>query len=255
VRDEESQGRPDEVRRRELPRVAFYGDSTAVRLAVAFDNWARYESDPTVPAVRGVAELGCGLMRQGAMRYQGRVVNRPQKCKPREENWARTLERHEPDLIVVSYGPWEVPDRKLPGQKRWRALGDEAVDAYLRRELRGALDLLTRNGALVVWLTHPTIATRVRGTGKPPREPFSESDPARMARLNELILEAAERDPENVKVLDLQAYMRGLPGGEMDTSYRRDGVHLTPEGSARVVQDWLAAELLRVYRGEAATGG
>ena len=157
---------------------------------------------------------------------------------------------------MVSYGPWEVPDRLLPRQKTWQALGDEAVDAYLRRELSNALEILTRDGTLVVWLTYPAIETRVRGTQRLPPEPFSESDPARMARLNELIREAAELHPESVRVADLQSYMRGLPGGEMDASYRRDGVHLTPLGSARVVKDWLAAEILRIYRETApATGG
>jgi hypothetical protein len=135
-------------------------------------------------------------------------------------------------------------------------LGDEEIDANLRREMRSALDLFAESDALVVWLTHPAIATRVRGSGKLPKEPFPESDPERMERFNQTVRKMAASRPGKVHVLDLQAYMRGLPGGEMDPDYRRDGVHLTPMGSARVVKDWLAAELLRVYREERPpTGG
>ena len=57
--------------------------------------------------------------------------------------------------------------------------------------------------------------------------------------------------PGSARVVDLASYMRTLPGGELDTDYRPDGVHLTNEASAKLAKDWLADEVLRVYRDSA----
>ncbi len=123
------------------------------------------------------------------------------------------------------------------------------MDDYLRQEMLSAVDLLTTDGTLVVWLTHPPIRNLDRG--RVPETPFPEWDPARMKRFNALVFELETQRPGQVRAIDLAAYMRELPMGEFDPNYRPDGVHLTPEGAANIAEAWLGEELLRVYREQA----
>jgi hypothetical protein len=72
-----------------------------------------------------------------------------------------------------------------------------------------------------------------------------------MVRFNEIVFELEDLRPGKVRVVDLAGYMRSLPGGEMDPSYRGDGVHFGRRSAQKVARDWLGSELLRVYRDEA----
>ena len=81
-----------------------------------------------------------------------------------------------------------------------------------------------------------------------PRAPYPESDPARMERLNQLILELETLRTGIVRVVDLAGYMRTLPDGEMDPNYRPDGTHFTLEGAGRIWTEWLGTEIVRIYR-------
>jgi peptidoglycan/LPS O-acetylase OafA/YrhL len=231
---------------RAKPRVAFYGDSTALFLGLGF----QYYMDNKKGLIRtrsGVAEPGCGLARLGIYRCRGRELTRPNHCKERDVAWKEAIKRGRPDLTVAFEGPWDVCDRKLPGDDQWRAPGDPILDGYLRKELLSASDILLSDGAMVIWLTHPDIEQRELG-GKVPEKPFPESNPARMDRLNELIQELEKLRPGRLKVVDLAKHMRDLPGGELDPTYRPDGTHFTLAGALRISGNWLGAEILRVYR-------
>jgi hypothetical protein len=56
--------------------------------------------------------------------------------------------------------------------------------------------------------------------------PFAEEDPARVARLNQLIGQVVASHPGTYQ-LDLRTYMRDRPGGELDLAWRPDGFHWT----------------------------
>jgi peptidoglycan/LPS O-acetylase OafA/YrhL len=236
-------------RTREAPRIAFFGDSTAVVLeaSLLYD----LESTGRARPSPGLAELGCGIMRDGLLRWRRREASRPKRCEDDDAAWRERIARARPDMAVVSVGPWDVTDRKLPGDERWRHVGDPVLDAYLRKEMLWAVDTLSSDGALVVWITSPVIEIRKKGTGRPPDPPFAASDPARMARFNEMIFELPERRPGRVVVIDLAAHMLTRPYGPFDPDYRPDGVHLSLLGALRVSREWLGDELLRVYREQA----
>ena len=230
----------------EVPRVAVFGDSTGFAIAVPL--LFHLESTGMGRAGLSVAELGCGLMRKGVYRVRKRKRTRPEHCVDRDEAWAEAIARSNPEIAVVSEGPWEVADRKLPDDEQWRHLGDPVLDAYLREEILGAVDLLAARGTLVIWLTSPDVELRSRYSGRPPNPPYPGSDPARMARFNELVTELPALRPGRVRVVDLAAYMRARPNGSLDPDYRSDGVHLSGEGGLRLAREWLADELMRVYR-------
>jgi hypothetical protein len=73
--------------------------------------------------------------------------------------------------------------------------------------------------------------------------------------LNQLIRGLETLRPGKVRVVDLAAYKRILPGGEMSAAYRPDGTHLTIEGAVKLAYEWLGNEILRVYREESARRG
>jgi hypothetical protein len=229
-----------------LPRFSVYGDSTAAALNVGLQFWLDQRN--TGRARTGLAELGCGLLREGTYRFRGGAHMRPEHCQKRTSAWRDSLRRDQPDMALVLFGTWEVCDRKLPGEDAWRQLGDPVLDDQLRREMLDVVDLLSENGTLVVWLTHPTIEVRELAGGNAPATPYPESDPARMARFNELVLELPEARPGKVRILDLAAYLRTLPGGDLDPDYRPDGIHYSAEGTLRLAHDWLEAEVNRLYR-------
>ncbi len=233
----------------ELQRAAVYGDSTALMIGMGLDTWLMAREG--VRARGGVGELGCGLARKGTYRFQRREYQRRKQCGDRDVTWAEDIQRGRPDFVIVLVGPWEVCDRKLPGDDTWRHPGDPVLDAYLRQEMLSVVDLLSSEGALVLWLTHPAIQVHKPSSLQLPKTPYPESDPARMARLDELIFELEKLRPGIVRVIDLAGYMRTLPGGEMDPSYRPDGTHLSIEGASKLWNDWLGAEVLRVYHDEA----
>jgi peptidoglycan/LPS O-acetylase OafA/YrhL len=230
----------------EVPRVAVFGDSTG--FAIAIPLLFHLESTGMGRASLSVAELGCGLMRKGIYRVRKRKLTRPEHCVDRDEAWAEAIARGNPDIAVVSEGPWEVGDRKLPDDEQWRHVGDPVLDAYLRQEMLGAVDLLAARGTRVIWLTSPDIELRQTHTGRPPNPPYPGSDPARMARFNELVSELPTLRPGLVRVVDLAAYMRARPNGPLDPDYRPDGTHLSGEGGLKLAREWLADELMRVYR-------
>jgi hypothetical protein len=230
----------------DLQRAAVYGDSAALMIGMGLDTWLMARDG--VRARGGVSQLGCALARKGTYRFRGKEWQRRKQCGDRDVTWAESIQRARPDFAVVLVGPWEVCDRKLPGDDTWRHPGNPVLDAYLQQEMLSVVDLLSSGGALVIWLTHPSIQVL---SEKPPKTPYPESDPARMARLNELIFKLEKLRPGIVRVVDLAGYMRTLPAGEMDPSYRPDGTHLHIEGAIKVWNDWLGAEVLRVYHDEA----
>ena len=163
-----------------------------------------------------------------------------------DDHLTQAVDNGQPDLAVIQIGPWEVAERKLPGDDTWRTIGDPVYDDFLRNEMLEAIDVLSAHGATVVWLTAPLINPGVDGDAISLRG--DAADPSRMIRLNELITEAgaAER-PDQAVVIDLAAHVYDLGEEEEDIRLRPDGVHFSIEAAAEVTYDWLGPALLEVY--------
>jgi peptidoglycan/LPS O-acetylase OafA/YrhL len=231
------------------------GDSTMLRTALGLTEWGR--ANKRLVLNGGSADVGCGIGRGGEVEYQGRV----QPLEPNCQRWAdrvveelgKARDRYgRVDFAVVQTGPWDVADRRLEGDDRWRSIGDPTYDAYLRSELEAANDLLVGQGVTVVWLTAPHVDTG-KEMQPPPSEPLPESDPARMDALNDMIRSLADAR-EGVVVVDLAGHLADLPADE-DAHLRPDGVHFTPETAVEVAQDWLGEELHAATTRERAPGG
>ncbi len=230
-------------------RVLVAGDAMADDLAGGLVRWAEaYDTlgvqVATLP-VCGTARLGDRLDTVGP----GPV---PDSCNAWEEKYGLALMDHYPGVVLVSVGLWDLTDRALPGWGGYRSPGDPDFDTYLRDEMGRAADALHATGARVLWLTvPPVIPVAPADPAAAPAAVTVAADPARAARVNELIREmAATRD--FVDVVDLAAFaaapegLGGVEGGLLPAA------RLSVPGADAVAQ-WLAPGLVSIGRsGESA---
>lgn len=227
------------------------GDSTMFRTTWGLSLWGDRTGE--VEMLSGGGGIGCGLTRGGERRYMGEVSDANVGC---DDDWDEVLrdaarERFDRyghvDFAFIQTGPWDVTDRRLDGDDTWRAPGDPVFDEFLREELSLVTDVLLEEGVPVVWATAPHLDV---GRMQQPRpdEPYPESDPARIDRLNEIIREVADQR-EGAVVVDLAGYLASLPGGEMDPRLRPDGVHFELD-TAEEIAEWLGPEVMRAITRE-----
>jgi peptidoglycan/LPS O-acetylase OafA/YrhL len=223
------------------PRVAMFGDSTALMTGLGLSSWMQVTGEAL--GAGGHSPLGCGIGRGGELRTSPYdTVATTAECDAWADRWAQARVEGQPDMAVVQVGPWDVADRRLPGDDTWRAPGDAVYDDFLRSEMVEAIDVLSADGALVVWVTSPAIGPGESGNEIERRG--SASDPARMARFNELMREAAAERPEDAIVVDLAEYLTGRPD---DVRLRPDGVHFSWATAEEVARDWLGPTLVRLF--------
>lgn len=155
------------------------------------------------------------------------------------------MAEHRPDVVMLFSSVWQVVDRQLPGDTKYRHMGDELLDRYILSELLNAVDLLASDGATVVLLTSPHIESgREKGYTDLP-----ESDPQRMDRMNEITRQAVELRPGVAKLIDLQTWLASQDGREMDATRRPDGIHFTDAESISIA-GWLGPQLVAIGRGQ-----
>lgn len=223
------------------PRVAFFGDSTALMTAVGLADWAT--ATGRMQFILGRTPLGCSISRGGEVRFQGGEGPTKAECDEWAQSWDSTLTASPVDIAIVQEGPWEVADRRLPGDTTWRGLGDPVLDDYVRQELLAAVDLLQRHVKVIVWLTSPKIETD-RAFPNPPPTPWPENDPTRMERYNQIVRDVAAVRPI-VHIVELGAHLASLPGGELDNGLRPDGIHFGNDTS-KVIAPWIGEQVLAI---------
>ena len=148
------------------------------------------------------------------------------------------MRKDDPDVAVILLDRWELMDRKLDG--RYQHVGQPDYDAYLRKELDLAIDIVTERGALPVILTAPY----TRRAERPDGGLWPEDQPQRVDAWNALLREAAERHA--AVVIDLNR--RVCPDGEFawragGVRIRSDGLHFTPAGVRNYIAPWLLPQL------------
>ncbi len=227
-----------------VPRVDVFGDSTALRTAYGLPGWGMRTA--RLSAVIAQTRLGCSLARGGVINTYGRTHASGDDCDAWPQRWGSAVGESRPDAVLLQIGPWDVSDRKRPGRSNFEHVGQPDYDAFLKREMHLAVDVLSSTGAQVLWLTSPTIDLQ-RAVVPRPLEALSASDPDRMARLNVLIHEVAAERPDVVEVIDLATYLRSSSGGELDSSLRPDGVHLSEAASVELAS-WLGPRVIEALR-------
>jgi peptidoglycan/LPS O-acetylase OafA/YrhL len=220
-------------------RVLLVGDSLALTLVNGFSRWnATYGTLDLL----NVSWVGCSLTHDGRIKGLNTVRTFPPDCKKARDGWPKRVQDFKPDVVVVLSCLFDVSDHRLPGDSTWRPPGDPMVDNYLRSVMSDDVDTLSAGGATVTFLScphlDPKFSTNLKGMAK---GPYAESDPARVDRLNQLMLDVAATKPA-MTVLDLGKYVRSLPGSEFDPARRPDGVHWSDSGSDEVIS-WLMPQV------------
>lgn len=226
-------------------RTLVVGDSVALNVGYGLELWRQAEPGRDLVVGNG-GQLGCAVARGGSYRYLNEVNTLGERCNWAAESlWPRMVASVDPDVAVIVSGIWEVADRLLPGDTKWRHVGDPVFDHHYLSELLSAIDFLGAGGATVVLVTYPHIqAGRDQGFTDLP-----ESDPTRIDRLNALTTRAAALRPGVARVVDFQAWLASTPGGELDLAKRSDGVHFE-DAWAPNIGAWLGPQLITMGRGE-----
>lgn len=227
-----------------LFRVSLFGDSTAFELS----GMLKWTGVPFgLEFVGGKAQIGCSLIDRGTvLTWMGEHRLR-EECSGWLASWPDVVEEHRPDVAVVLVGPWEVRDRRLPGQSRIRAFGDQIFDAEFRIAVETAIRLLRRNGVKVVWLTFPRLQFAAVRNGVEHQSEIHASDPARIRRMNAIITEVAREHSDQVRIVDFAAFMEAWPGGPLAPGVRPDGVHFAAEVREPIAR-WIAEEVAGAAR-------
>ena len=222
--------RPLSVPQQNGPRmhtVSVFGDSVA---------WTMMRYLPPTPGIKFVdnTTIGCGIVRGGPYRYQGRTLDQKPECDAWPDRWAQRIGYDRPDVVLLIIGRWETIDRVNEGH--WTHIGDPAFDQYLTGELRRGLDILASTGARLVVTTEPY---NRRGE-EPDGSLYPEDDPDRVDEWNALLRRVIGNRP-NVEVLDLNKKL--CPGGYYTAKVngvqmRADGVHPTPQ-AVKWLTPWL----------------
>jgi peptidoglycan/LPS O-acetylase OafA/YrhL len=231
------------------PRLAAFGDSTALQTSWGIANYMRDSKQGVY--VNGFAGLGCSVIRTDQRRTPGiGVENSDKTCNDWENIWKQKIDENQPNIALVQVGPWEIVDRKLPGDDQWRGPGDPKFDDYLFSEMTKAVDVLSSDGAIVVWLTSPPPGSESN------QRPTNSYDPVqRMARFDDLVKKLPDARPGKVTIVDL-AEWESQQTPEEDARLRPDGVHFhTPQAggadtSTEVAEKYLGPAILDAWRAQ-----
>jgi len=222
-----------------VPRVAVFGDSVALSLALVLAAWEKETG--RIFGVDGVTELGCGIGRGGDRRFQG-VQPLKGPCEEWPQKWGAAVAQGRPDLAVVTAGQWELVDRRLDGSSTWTHVGEPAYDAYLQSELLAATDVLSSSGAVVVWLTLAPYSDELQSKGT--RDQRRSHLPERVERLNEIIRAVVAARPATARLVDLGGWMAPRRN---DTAFRDDGSHYDWAPDDPVASEFLGPQLVATW--------
>jgi peptidoglycan/LPS O-acetylase OafA/YrhL len=218
-------------------RIVVAGDSTAEATGIGLVQWAA--ANPALAQVGMAAEPGCGFVRGGEQLVLDWIPV-PERCDDwLDEELLATVTATQPDVVMLMTTSWDVLDR------RWTETGSTALgplDAPFADRLTADFDsiserLLDAGAAGVVWVRQP-----VPDVYWSPETQVQE-DPARHAALYAAMDAAAGRP--GVHVVDLPTWLAST-GLDLDQEARPDGVHWSPEASARIATDFLGDELVRL---------
>jgi peptidoglycan/LPS O-acetylase OafA/YrhL len=216
-------------------RVYVAGDSTGVMLAGGMFNWTLGSGSGQV-VLRSAAGIGCGLLRFGEFRggaLDGVLKRDPAECDHEPERWARDIAEFQPDLVLMSSGPFNVLPYRPYGDSQWRAIGDPVVDEQLRAEMSRSIDILGSTGKPVLWFDVPYSD-----------RPGWDVD-ARVDRFNALLDELVRARPD-VSRLPWAQYVNALPAPDARI-LRPDLVHVDPTVWPRILDQWLWKEIEGEY--------
>jgi lysophospholipase L1-like esterase len=217
--------------------VLLLGDSTAMMLAAGLDSWV---AEQPQRQARSLAESGCGVMLSTRMQGDdsGDFVR---KCSlVLSKDLPEALATRVPDVVVVMVTLPDVSRREWVGDEGMLPPSDLRYHLHALADHRALTQELVDAGVQhIVWVLPPVPADWWIGWLA------DEYQPSDWDAQAAIIDEVASEFPEVTDVVDLDAWLTDS-GLALDVAVRDDGLHLTPEGSARVMAEFLGPVLLRL---------
>lgn len=186
------------------------------------------------------AQSGCSVYDSGVGVSSNGSTRRFVTCKGWDKAWAAAARKNRAQLAVVMIGAWDVMDVRTPdGVIRF---GTKQFDSRFVDGLRQGVSALTGAGAKVVLLEIACMRpVEAKGVPLIPER----GDDERVARLNRLMRDVAESDPEHVTFMPGPKEWCANPAISKSVGYRWDGVHLYKPGAKLLIQT-IAKPLLAV---------
>ena len=217
--------------------VLMIGDSTALSLN---DSLATWGADGIARQVRSVASVGCGLIRRTVMAGDDSGVFAAGCEKVHERNLPEALASADPGVVLILV---TMPDA---GKREWDS-GEGMLrptdDRYRERMLADYRSMAQRLVAAgvphVAWVVPAQPAEWWLGwLNDPPPSPGVQ-------QIGSVIEQVAAEFPDLVEVVRLDEWLvdQGL---DADGTIREDGLHFTPAGGRRVMDELLGPVLLRL---------
>jgi peptidoglycan/LPS O-acetylase OafA/YrhL len=219
-------------------RILLVGDSVIWSTLGGYEQWNSSHAEQV--HVDAYFSVACTIGEAATVRSLGVLEQPYETCTHFRADLPAALAQADYDAIVVMMGHKDMGERELDGQ--WRHLGDPVFDEWLRPQVDSLADILATEGAPVLWMKVPQL--RIARANDPTShwDMYADNDPARMARLNQIVSEELAGRPD-FSIVDLPGWLRGQPGGEVDPGTRPDGVHFSVPGAAAFV-DWLVPQIL-----------
>jgi peptidoglycan/LPS O-acetylase OafA/YrhL len=230
------------------PRIAQFGDSTAIALGYGVANAFR-ESKLALP-VLGRPKSGCGLLKDVTIMHANHVAKSTGPDCDWPDVWAKFLDTTRIDIATIMFGPWDARPVQFSGSSEWLTPGDAKYDSRFESDFLEASDLLASHGVAVVWLTALPI-----GDATSQARDFWEGyqHPEWQRHLNDLMVKAAAKRPTTVRVVDLAKWYDSMPRN--DIANRPDGAHFEEATATQIAKEWLNKAILNAYQSLRKTPG
>ncbi len=217
-------------------RVVVAGDSTAEATGFGLAQWAL--ENPRLAQVSILAEKGCGFVRDGEFMVQDWTEVDPRCDRWVETGLAEQVRGLAPDVVMLLTTSWDVLDRRWATDESLSPV-DPAYAQRIRDDFATITQRLLDSGAArVVWVREPIPNVFWWSSGQ------TQEDPARHEVLYQAMDEIAAASDGTVTVVDLPTWLDEQQL-TTDRDARPDGVHWSPDASARIARDFLGEQLLR----------
>ncbi len=203
--------------------------------------------------MKDYALVGCGVTRATPIDYGGVRSPTQPYCQDWPQTYAHDVAVFHPKVSLLLVGRWESADAYWDGH--WTDIEHPGYAAYVASQLELAVKVLSAGGAKVALLTAPYTAWKTEPFEPPGTEcspgcnrHFSENDPNRINRFNQILAGVAAKFPGTATLIDFGAHVD--PGGKyseyIDGVQVRDadGIHFTIPAGGEWVAPWLYPKLL-----------
>ncbi len=219
-------------------QMLLLGDSTAMALGEGMQVWAT--ARPAEVQLASLAAPGCGVVRGSVMFGDGGGVFRSRCDEVLDRDLPQLLATTVPDVVAVMVTVPDTVERLWSDAEGPLHPTDARYAARMLADYRALSDeLLAAGVAHIAWIAPPFPAANWLGSTT------GEVNVADWAVYEDTLRAVAAEHPDVSTVVRVDEW---FAAHDTDNTIRTDGLHMSPAGALRVMDEFLGAELLRLAR-------